>query len=312
MALTASAKADVYLLIVAILAAMSWIFSKEAVALMPPLLFMALRFLLAGAVLAAWGWRDLRALNALQWRRAVRVGLVFAVGMSLWVMGLFTGHHLGEGGFLTSLGIVLVPVMAWLVFHEPVPVATWQALPVAVAGLALLSLEGGFRTEPGQWFYVAAAVVFALFYTMNTRAANDKAVVLADGSTITSRVPALPLTAIVMTCVGVFSLLMTLWREPWQAGLQGMGWAALGWLIASALLGSACRFLLQTHAQSLSKHSHGVVIMTVEPVWIVLFAFLWFGERMSVGQMLGCGLIFAALLVSRRAQLRSWLAGLGR
>ncbi len=38
-----------------LLAGISWIFSKEAVLLMPPLLFMALRFLLAGLVLAGVG-----------------------------------------------------------------------------------------------------------------------------------------------------------------------------------------------------------------------------------------------------------------
>lgn len=308
--LSQAAKADFYLLIVTLLAAMSWIFSKEAIALMPPLLFMALRFLLAAIVLALLGLQPLLALNRRQWLRALRVGVVFGVGMSLWVMGLFHGHHMGEGGFLTSLGIVLVPLVGWLVFNEPVPGTTWRALPLAVLGLACLSLEGGFRTEPGQIFYVAAACVFALFYTMNTRAANHREVVAADGQLLLmDRVPALPLTAIVMACVALVSCLLTLWLEPWQQGLRSLGVNAAGWILASALIGSAARFLLQTHAQSLSRHSHGVVIMVVEPMWIVWLAYLWFGESMTGWQMLGCGLIFASLLVSRWTLVRSWLRG---
>ena len=47
-----SGKADLLLVAVTLLAGVSWIFSKEAVLLMPPLLFMAQRFLLAGLVLA--------------------------------------------------------------------------------------------------------------------------------------------------------------------------------------------------------------------------------------------------------------------
>ncbi|MDZ4297016.1 MAG: DMT family transporter [Moraxellaceae bacterium] len=311
MSVSQAAKADIYLLIVTVLAAVSWIFSKEAVLLMPPLLFMALRFLLAGLILASIGQRQLFQLSARQWLRSTRVGMVFAAGMCLWIMGLHFGHHIGEGGFLTSLGIVLVPVMGRLVFREVVPASTWVALPIALVGLAMISLEGGFQTEPGQLFFIAAAVVFALFYTMNTRAANHREVVNADGElTLVDRVPALPLTAIVMLCVGLVASVLTLTLEPWQQSVMNFSGAMAGWILASAVIGSAARFLLQTHAQSLSRHSHGVVIMVVEPVWIVLFAFAWFGERMSMTQGFGCALIFAALLVSRRAMLMRWLAGL--
>lgn len=313
MILSQAAKADFYLLIVTVLASISWIFSKEAVLLMPPLLFMALRFLLAGLILAVIGLGQLYQLSARQWLRSARVGMVFAAGMCLWIMGLHFGHHIGEGGFLTSLGIVLVPVMGRLVFREIVPTSTWVALPIALIGLAFISLEGGFKTEPGQLFFIAAAVVFALFYTMNTRAANHREVVNAEGELmLVDRVPALPLTAIVMLCVGLLATSLTLLLEPWQQTMLSFSGAMAGWVIASAVIGSAARFLLQTHAQSLSKHSHGVVIMVVEPVWIVLFAFAWFGERMTPIQGVGCALIFAALLVSRRAMLVRWLAGLRR
>ena len=170
----ASLKADLLLVLVTLLAAVSWIFSKEAVLLMPPLLFMALRFLLAGLLLALLGWRQIRALNVRQIRRATRVGMVFGFGMSCWIMGLHAGGHLGEGAFLTNLGVVLVPLLAALLFGERAPLSTWLALPVAGAGLALLFLQHGLRPAPGQLFYVLAAGIFALFYILNTRAANER------------------------------------------------------------------------------------------------------------------------------------------
>lgn len=43
-----SRKSDLLLVITTLLAAISWMFSKEAVLLMPPLMFMAGRFLIAG------------------------------------------------------------------------------------------------------------------------------------------------------------------------------------------------------------------------------------------------------------------------
>jgi len=66
-----SRKSDLLLVVTTLLAAISWMFSKEAVLLMPPLMFMAGRFLIAGLVLALIAHRSLRALDADQVRRGL-------------------------------------------------------------------------------------------------------------------------------------------------------------------------------------------------------------------------------------------------
>ena len=134
-------KSDALLVVVTLLAAISWMFSKEAVLLMPPLLFMAARFLTAGGILALVALPALKRLTFDQARRALGVGLVFGIAMSCWVLGLFYSESLGEGAFLTSLGVVIVPIIARVIFKERQPMSTWLAIPIAVAGLALLSLE---------------------------------------------------------------------------------------------------------------------------------------------------------------------------
>ncbi|MFL1453552.1 DMT family transporter [Marinobacter sp. GN3S48] len=305
-------KSDLFLVIVTLLAAISWIFSKEAVLLMPPLLFMAVRFLMAGGLLAILASRSLRRLSADQIRRSVGVGLVFGIAMSCWIMGLFHGTHVGEGAFLTSLGVVIVPVIARIVFKEDQPTSTWIAIPISVAGLALLSLKNGFRPEIGQLFFVLAACIFALYFTLNTRAANQRTVINRRGESIEKhRVPALPLTSIALLTVGMLTLIESLVLETWQPLLNDFPPILVWWVFASAVIGTAGRFLLQTYAQSLSANSHGVVILVLEPVWVALFAAGWFSETMSPSQLAGCGLIFAALLVNRwgviSKALKGWL-----
>lgn len=297
-------KSDLLLVTVTLLAAVSWIFSKEAVLLMPPLLFMALRFLIAGGFLAIFAWRPLARLSRDQFKRGVGVGLVFGVGMSFWVMGLFHGTSMGEGAFITSLGVVIVPVIARLIFKEMQPASTWFALPVAVAGLALLSLRNGFQPEPGQLYFVVAATIFALYFTLNTRAANQRTVINRQGKTIEKhRIPALPLTAIALLTVGMVTLVESLVMEPWQPTFGDPPPLLIWWILASAIVGTAGRFLVQTYAQSLSTHSHGAVILVLEPVWVSLFAAGWFGETMTSVQLAGCGLIFTALIVNRWSAL---------
>ncbi|WP_379865241.1 DMT family transporter [Marinobacter sp. M5B] len=313
MPLSNTHKSDLLLVVVTLMAAISWIFSKEAVLLMPPLMFMALRFLLAGSVLAVIAWPSLKRLSLDQFKRSAGVGLVFGVAMSFWVMGLFHVTHIGEGAFLTSLGVVIVPVIARVVFQEAQPLSTWFAIPVAVGGLALLSLKNGFRPEIGQVFFVVAAFIFALYFTLNTRAANQRTVINRRGESVEKhRVPALPLTTIALLTVGTVTLTESLLLEPWTPTLENFSGILAGWVIASAVVGTAGRFLLQTYAQSLATHSHGVVILVLEPVWVALFAAGWFSESMSTTQLAGCGLIFLALLINRWGVLSKAIKGWAR
>ncbi|MDF0752125.1 DMT family transporter [Marinobacter sp. 71-i] len=313
MPLSNTQKSDLLLVVVTLMAAISWIFSKESVLLMPPLMFMAVRFLLAGSLLAVIAGPSLRRLSLDQFKRSAGVGLVFGVAMSCWVMGLFHVSHIGEGAFLTSLGVVIVPVIARVIFREEQPLSTWFAIPVAVGGLALLSLKNGFRPEIGQIFFVVAAFIFALYFTLNTRAANQRTVVNRRGETVEKhRVPALPLTSIALLTVGTVTLVESSLLEPWAPTLENVSGMLVMWVVASAVVGTAGRFLLQTYAQSLSTHSHGVVILVLEPVWVALFAAGWFSETMSTTQMAGCGLIFLALLINRWGVISKAIKGWAR
>ncbi|MED5239427.1 MAG: DMT family transporter [Pseudomonadota bacterium] len=301
-------KADFLLLVVTLLAAISWMFSREAVLAMPPLLFMSLRFLLASLLLSLVAFPQLARLTTGQLWRCIRVGLVFGVAMCFWVLGLAFATHVGEGAFLTSLGVVLVPVIARVVFAEPVPGSTWLALPVAVAGLALLSLEQGLQLEAGQLLFITAAAIFALYFNLNTRAANTLAIRDSNGHTVEQpRIPALALTTVVLAVVGVVTGSLSLYFEPWQDAMTQMQGELVMWIVLSATVGTAMRFLVQTYAQSLSLHSHGVVIMVLEPMWTALMAALWFGESMTALQGVGCGLIFLSLLVNRWRAVRRML-----
>ncbi|MBL4584491.1 MAG: DMT family transporter [Pseudomonadales bacterium] len=287
-------KADVLLLLVTVLAALGWIFSKEALGGMPPLLFLGTRFLLASAVLFVMGGKRWRTLTVPQFLTSSKVGILLAAAMMLWITGLFHGTHVGEGAFIASLGTVLVPVVAFLVYGESQPKVMWLALPIAVVGFATLALgrnqqELSFELELGQLYYLAAAVVFAFQMNINSRAVQH--------------VPALMLTAIQLMFVGVLSTLASYFLEIWpvQVPLD-----ILVWLVLSVFIASSLRFLIQTYALGLAPVSHGAMILTLEPVWAAIFAMLWLGESMTGLQLLGCGLIFSALIINRWQWVVMW------
>jgi len=306
-------QSDLLLIVVTLIAAISWMFSKEAIALMPPLLFMGLRFLLAAAFLACIGSRQLRQLTREHIVRSARVGIVFGVAMLFWVLGLAHSETMGEGAFLTSLGVLLVPIVARVFFAEPMPRSTWLALPVALLGMLLLSLAHGFSISWGQGFYLIAAVGLAVFFTLNTRAATVSVRKASHRQTAAelSAVDSLALTIITLTSVGLVTLLVSLLIEPWDSTAVQWSPALFAWLLASALIGTAARFWLQTYAQSLTTQTSGAVMLILEPIWVALFAALWFTESLLLLQWIGCLMIFLALLVNRWQILRSILTRRG-
>lgn len=285
-----SLKADVLLIIVTLLAAVSWMFSKEAVNEMPPLLFIGSRFLLAGVFLAIFSQRSLIGLNPKQWIASAQVGILFGMSMCLWIFGLFHAENLGEGAFITSIASILVAPISYFIFKAKVEKSNWLALPVAFIGLGLLGLENGFHPEKSQLFFLGAAILLSMTFILNGRAAV--------------RMSATALTAISLSFVGIMGILISANMETWPEAATG---SMVQWLLLSALVGTAARFLLQTYAQGLTTPSHAAVIMILEPIWTALIAAFWFNERMSELQLIGCSLIFAALLINRWSNVRIWL-----
>lgn len=275
-------RADLVLVLVTLLAAAGWLFSKEALAGLPPLLFMGLRFLAGGSLLLLPSLRAMARFSKEQWRASMLVGMLMGSAMSIWIFGLAHTSSLGEGAFITSLAVVIVPLVNWFIFKEKLSKAAWIALPLAILGMALLSLRHGFTLEQSQVYFFCAALLLSVTFILNSRAA--------------AKTPALALSTIQLLWVGVICLSLSFFLETWPSQVDSSIW---GWLFLSFTLATAARFSLQTYAQGISPTSHAAVIMILEPVWTAIFAAIWFAERMSFAQFLGCAFIALALLVNR-------------
>ncbi len=290
----ASASADLLLLLTTLLAALGWIFSREALHGFEPLLFIGLRFTLASLVLLAPAWPRLARLTARQWCPALLIGLVFGAAMTCWIEGLQMATHLGVGAFLACLGVVFVPFIGLLAGDRP-PAGVWLSLPCVVAGLACLSLDGDFVLGSGELLFLAAALLLGLCFTLNSHTA--------------ARMPVLPLVTIQLGVTGLLTLLLSAGTEPWYWAQTAGDWS---WFLASVLLATTLRFFIQLRAQSMAPASHAAIIMTLEPIWTAVVAAWWLDEQMSGLQLTGCALIFLAMLINRLPLVRLWQRLRGR
>lgn len=275
------------LLFVSILAALGWIFSMNTLRGMTPLYFIGIRFTLAGLVLIGPALSGLTRLPRRDLRRAAVSGLFLGLSMISWIEGLRFSDNIGVGAFISGLGSIVAPLAGGLLFRWRVGGATWTAVAIATAGLALLSIERGLSLSVADLFFLGTALATSLNLSFTTRYA--------------ARIPVLQLTTVQMFVVGVVGLIFAAAGEP-APGIPNE--ETLFWLAVSVLVATSFRFFLQVKGQSMTPLGRSALILTMEPVWTALIAVFWLGSTLTLPQTAGCALIFAASLVSRKDTAR--------
>ena len=280
--MNAERKAAWILIATTMLAGMGWIFSKESIQGLPPFGFVGLRFLVASICLLPLCLKPLTQLTVKQASQAVGGGVILALALLAWVHAISISETLGEGAFIVSLSMIIVPIVAWALFKERPKRAFWIAMPIAVAGLAFLSLKGGWNSAPGQIWFLANACLLALHFNVNSKLAQ--------------RLPILLLTCIQLFVTGVIALLASAMLESFPDAIESSIW---GWFAASAILATSLRYVMQTLGQKGCNPGNAALIMLLEPIWTVILSIVWYGEQLSTNKMIGCGLILLALVFYR-------------
>ena len=76
-----------------------------------------------------------------------------------------TGFHYtsaSKGAFLTAINIVFVPILAYFILKQKTSLFTWIATLISVVGLYFMCITDAYVVEKGDFFFVGAAVFYAL------------------------------------------------------------------------------------------------------------------------------------------------------
>src|SRR5271166_6046011 len=160
-------KADALLLITGFLWGVTFVVQKNAVGTLPPLAFVAARFLVSAVALAPFAlWEQRRAerpAGPREWRIALIMALALFLGSSLQQAGLETTSAT-NGGFLTACYVVLTPFVVWVLSRTPPRPAVFAASLVSLLGAWLLATGGGPARPPtlGDGLVLIADFAWAL------------------------------------------------------------------------------------------------------------------------------------------------------
>jgi drug/metabolite transporter (DMT)-like permease len=274
------------------IAAAGWIFTKSALVGMPPFMFLGIRFTLAASILALLCLPQLKKQNKKAIFQSFSTGILLGLSLLVWIIGLHKIDNVGEGAFIVSLTVVLIPLLAKVFFKDRISISLLVSLVPAVIGLGMLSISGdaksgfSFCYNQAHIFFLISTLGFAFHVILTARFAQ--------------KIPALPLTSIQLFAVGMMGTIATLFTESVPAEISPIIWF---WLLCSALISTSLRFTLQNKALTHLNPSHAGMIFMLEPVWTATLGAVLLEERMNGYQLLGCLLIFMALVLYRAPQI---------
>ncbi|MDQ3955944.1 MAG: DMT family transporter [Actinomycetota bacterium] len=254
---------------------------KDAVSSFPVSTFLALRFLSAFLIVAAWSLlspRGLRKLTGEGWRAGALMGLFLTGGYIFQTLGL-DKTSASNAGFITGLFVVLTPLFRSVFLCQQAGRAAWVAALVSAIGLFLLSRTGGTGELGGDALVFLCACSFALHIL-----ATDAGVRRFDIGA---------LLAVQLGVCGVISLAFSLATGDLSMPDDSSVWSALA---VTALLATALGFFVQTYAQRHADPARTALILASEPAFAGLFAYLMLGETLRALGWFGAALILASIV----------------
>ena len=290
------------LTVTAIIWGLAFVAQRVGMESIGPFMFVGLRMLLGAATLGLVVV-FIQLVNSFRGRREAVVnpgfkrllipgalcGGVLFVAASLQQIGM-VDTEASKAGFLTALYIVLVPIFGIAIRHKT-HWNTWVSVLLASAGLYFLTIADSLVVQPGD----AALLIGAVFWACH--------ILVID-----HLVAGLSQTEVMKLCVVQFAVAagLAFLAAPFLDGFYNTDSFniqaiinALPTVLYVGVLSTGVAFTLQAIGQQGLNPSAASIIMSMEAVFSVFGGMLLLQEMMTGREVVGCILMFVAVILSQ-------------
>ena len=273
--------ADLALITVALIWGVGFIASKAALVTITPLWVMTFRFLGSGVLLLILFLKRVRRLD----KRTVLMGMVVGsfmfTGMVFQTIGL--DHTTASNqAFLIPSYVVLVPFVSWMMTRVKPRALDVAAALLTFAGVAVISLKPDFSMNLGD----ALTLIFAVVYSFQ----------IFFLGLFVKETDVMSFTVVQMLTAGGLSLFAALVFAP---PLDGVSATSAFGILYLVVFNTALAFLIQNIAQQYTTSTHASLLISLESVFGLIVSVIFLHDPFGPRMALGCGLVFAAVLLSK-------------
>lgn len=267
---------------------------KDSLNSVGPIWMMAFRFTIAAVGLALIFIKKLKLLNKKTLIDGVITGAFLFLAYAVQTIGC-NYTTAGKNAFLTTIYVILVPLISWPLYKKRPQIFVFIAAIMSLTGIGLLALGGGqdslLKMNIGDILTLICGLFYALHIIWTERCyKNDDDPLL--------------ITILQFLFAAIFSWIVAPIYESILNGNPSFPMAALtnGRVILSmlylGLFSTMIAFSLQNVGLKYVQPSFASLLLSFESVFGVLFSAIFLKEQLSFRMIIGCVLIFFAVILA--------------
>ena len=281
---------ETLLVLTTVLWGTTFIITETLVNTIPPLFYLGIRFLIGALVFLPFIKRF--KLNKKIIKISFFGGLLYFISIVAQTYGLKDPQtSASEGAFITSLSVIMVPIILSIFSRKKLPLRLWIGVISAVLGTATMTLVGnevgseGIST--GDILIFICAVFYALYiiYIGNKTHEIDMIVFSA-------------MQVFFISILSFFTSALTEFHIVFENINSIFSFSNVLVLIYMGAVATSLPFIFQTYGQKHVSSQRAAMIFALEPVFASFFAVIIGGNTFNWQTIIGGVFIFAGIFVS--------------
>jgi len=254
---------------------------KDTLDQVDAMFLLAFRFTFAAVLLALVFWRRWKNMDRSYWWRGGLMGVLLCSAYTVQTYGL-KGTTPGKNAFFTAVYCVIVPFLHWFVDKRRPDRWNVLAAVMCVAGIGLVSWDGGFALSWGDGLTLVSGFLYACHIVAVARFSQGRDVFL--------------LTVLQFAAAAVCCWAGTLFTGGFPSeGLSARAWLVLLYL---AVFATSLGLMFQNVGEKYTEPSSAALLLSLEAPFGVAFSVAFGSESPTPFMYLGFGLIFLAVVCS--------------
>ena len=216
----------------------------------------------------------------------IACGICLFAASNLQQFGIMTSTA-GKAGFITACYIIIVPVLGIFLKRKTSPLI-WLGVVIALVGMFFLCImpsiknDGGFSFQPGDIQLILCSICFSFH------------ILVIDH--FSPKTNGIKLSCIQFLVCGILSgICMLIFETPSMENILN-AWLPI---MYAGAMSSGIAFTLQIIAQKDLHPTVASLIMSLESVISVLAGFVILNEVLSTYEIIGCVLMFIAIILAQ-------------
>ena len=213
----------------------------------------------------------------------VACGILLFTASSLQQIGLVYTTA-GKAGFITAFYIIIVPILG-LFLGKKCGLSVWISVVIALAGLYFLCITDGFSIGKGDIYVFLGAIAFSIHILV-----IDYFTQFNDG---------VKMSCIQFFICGILCFVpMMLFEHP-EISMILLAWKPI---LYAGVMSCGVAYTLQIVGQKNMNPTVASLILSLESVTSVIAGFLVLHQNLSHRELIGCGLMFIAIVLAQLPQ----------